>query len=239
MIQMVVFDMAGTVVRDENEVEMCFLEAAENQAVVAPKEKILAMMGWSKRLVFETLLQEQLGAEAPDLQQRVDAAYGEFCRVLENHYKTQPVAPTDGCLECFDWLRSHEVRIALTTGFYRKVTDIILRKLGWDQGLDKNYMGGENTTIQVSITSDQVSMGRPAPYMIHKAMAMLGVIDVRQVVKVGDTPVDLEAGKNAGCGLTLGVTNGTHTAQQLSAVENDGLLGSLLELKDKLSERLS
>jgi phosphoglycolate phosphatase-like HAD superfamily hydrolase len=70
--------------------------------------------------------------------------------------------------------------------------------------------------------------------MIQKAMYRLGVTDSKQVITVGDTPSDIEAGINAGCLLSLGVTNGTHTREQLLQHSHDGLLDSLSELKDKI-----
>ena len=233
-VELAVLDMAGTTVRDQGEVEACFLDAAEQSGVEASRDRIVAMMGWSKRRVFEALLTAQLGADAVDLTARIDAAYAEFRRILEHHYATAPVVPADGCLECFDWLRRRGIAIALTTGFYRKVTDLILRRLGWDQGLDERRVGTRDSLIQVSVTSDEVAHGRPAPDMIRRAMELTGVADPSRVVKVGDTPSDLQAGVAAECGLTLGVTKGTHTAEQLAEHPNDGLIGSLHELPERI-----
>ena len=42
-------------------------------------------------------------------------------------------------------------------------------------------------------------------------MKRLGVTDAKRVIKIGDTPSDLKAGRNAGCLLSLGLTNGTHS----------------------------
>jgi phosphonatase-like hydrolase len=233
-IHLVVFDMAGTTVADRGEVQACFLQAAEHTGLRASRERVLSMMGWSKRRVFETLWAEQLGPDAPERADRIETSYGHFRRILEQHYRTMPVRPTEGCLECFGWLRSEGIAIALTTGFYRKVADIILHRLGWDRGLNARHVGTGDTTIQASVCSDEVPSGRPAPDMIHRAMALLGIVDVRGVVKVGDTQSDLHAGRSAGCGLTLAVTNGTHTAEQLGAYPNDGLLRSLHDLRPRL-----
>ena len=125
----------------------------------------------------------------------------------------------------------------MNTGFYRKVTDIILNRLAWDKGLDNNYIGSEYSIIQVSVTPDEIynNQGRPAPYMIQKAMYKLGIKDSKQVIHIGDTPVDLAAGINANCLLSLAVTNGTHTREQLQQYPNDGLLDSLLELPKIIS----
>jgi phosphoglycolate phosphatase-like HAD superfamily hydrolase len=66
-------------------------------------------------------------------------------------------------------------------------------------------------------------------------MALLGAEDVRRVATIGDTPSDLQAGRNAGCGWTLGITSGSHTREQLAAYPNDGLIPTLAQLKDILS----
>ena len=48
------------------------------------------------------------------------------------------------------------------------------------------------------------------------APALAGVDRPGRVVKVGDTPSDLEEGLAASCGLVVGVTHGTHTREQLT-----------------------
>jgi phosphonatase-like hydrolase len=152
--------------------------------------------------------------------------------ILEDHYKASDVFPTDGCLEIFDYLRKNNIKIALTTGFYRKVTNIILEKLGWLDGLDLNYVNiSGKSVIDVSVSSDEVQKGRPEPYMIQKAMKLLGVADPYDVLNIGDTPSDLKSGVRAGCRLSLGVTNGTHSHDQLKFIRNDGLITSLKELR--------
>ncbi len=235
-VDLVVFDMAGTTVKDEDEVKRCFLEAASRTGLQAEAAKVVSMMGWPKRLVFETLWREQLGQTHPDYASKVEASFSQFREILEHHYKYQPVHPTEGCLELFAWLKSQGIKIALTTGFYREVTTIILHRLGWDLGLSDDYLGAANSVIQASLTPSEIfkDEGRPAPFMIQKAMYRLGVTDSQRVINIGDTPSDLAAGFNANCLLSLGVTNGTHTREQLADYPNDGLLSSLPELKAKI-----
>lgn len=230
-IELVVFDMAGTTVQDRHEVEMCFLEAASHTGLSVTPERVLALQGYSKIYVFELLWSEMIGEKHPDLKELVNNSYQVFCEILEHHYAVNNIFPTDGCIAMFEFLKQKNIKIALTTGFYRKVTNIILDKLGWFQGLDGQYLGDENTLIQVSIASDEVPKGRPEPYMIHKAMKMLGVNDSMKVINIGDTPSDLKSGIRAGCRKSLGVTNGTHTRQQLSLHRNDGLLNKVSDLK--------
>ncbi len=231
-IKLVVFDMAGTTVQDKKEVETCFARACAETGLAVSEERILALQGYSKIEVFRLLWEERIGQSHPEYDENVVYSYDYFRMILEDHYKASDIFPTEGCLEMFDFLRKNNIKIALTTGFYRKVTNIILEKLGWLDGLEFNYVNTSGkSVIDVSIASDEVQKGRPEPYMIQKAMKLMGVVDSYEVLNIGDTPSDLKSGVRAGCRLSLGVTNGTHTHDQLKFIRNDGLLTSLKELK--------
>jgi len=51
---------------------------------------------------------------------------------------------------------------------------------------------------------------------------------------VGDTPSDLEEGVSAGCGMVVGVTGGSHTADQLRPHPHTHLISSITELPQLL-----
>lgn len=236
--KLAIFDMAGTTVRDEREVESCIYEAALITGLQTTWSRVHEMNGIAKKLVFETLWKEAIGKEHPDYLAKVEESYATFREILEEHYLTQPVLPTEGAIETINWLRSKGVKIALNTGFYREVANIILGRLGWDQGLDERYMGSEGSFIDLSVTpSETGGKGRPHPDMIHYAMKMLDVERPVEVIKIGDAPVDILEGKSAGCLLTLGLTNGCHSRGELEAVIPDGLLDSLHELRSFLETR--
>ena len=163
--------------------------------------------------------------------------FQSFREILEEYYHRNPVVPTDGALEVFEWLRQRDIKVALNTGFYRIVTNIILNKLGWLAGLNAEYVGGVGSIIDFSIASDEVPLGRPEPFMIRKAMSVFGITDPKAVVKLGDTPVDLAEGRNAGCAASLAVVNGTHSRAELEVLDNDGLLLSIRELPAWLEQQ--
>jgi phosphonatase-like hydrolase len=224
-IKLVVFDMAGTTVLDLHEVEQCFRLAAVKNGLLSSDERILALQGYAKLYVFTLLWTEQLGEGDPRVKESAAKSYADFKEILENHYRTQPVYPTEGCLELFEALHARGIKIALTTGFYREVADIILGRLGWVPSLDAKE------GIHLSVTPDEVNgEGRPSPAMIQYAMEKLGITNLSEVINVGDTPVDLVFGKNAGVRMALGVCNGTHTREQLAAHPNDGLLDKISDL---------
>ena len=120
---------------------------------------------------------------------------------------------------CSSDLERH-IKVALNTGFTRVITDVILRRLNWVR----------SPLIDATVTSDEVPEGRPQPYMIEKIMGQFGISDPAEVIKVGDTEVDIREGRNAGCGLVIGVTTGAYTREQLSIFSPDKIIDSLSEL---------
>jgi phosphonatase-like hydrolase len=223
-VRLVVFDMAGTTVRDDDLVLTCFVAAAEQVGLSISREDLNARMGGSKRAVFEAFAQRQFGP-GPAADAARDRGYEVFRAVLEGAYERVGVEGIEGAEATFAWLRERGVRVALNTGFYRRVTDLIVDRLGWRSAVD------------AVVCDDDVREGRPAPYMIFEAMQRCGVHAVDEVVAVGDTPSDMIAGRNAGARAVVGVTSGSHTAATLRRHPATHVVGSVRELPEVL-ERL-
>ena len=82
------------------------------------------------------------------------------------------------------------------------------------------------------VTADDVVNGRPHPDMIFHAMEKLAVTDASEVIKIGDSAIDIEEGKAAGCYLTLGVTTGAQTFEQLKKANPNYIINSLTYLEE-------
>jgi phosphonatase-like hydrolase len=136
-------------------------------------------------------------------------------------YETDPsVCEVPGTSETFKILRGAGVKVALNTGFSRNIAQVIIDRLGWTT----------NGLIDASIASDEVTHGRPHPDMIWNLMVNVFVDDPLRVAKIGDTPVDLEEGENAGCGWLIGVTSGSHSREQLQNSPHTHLIDSVADL---------
>lgn len=239
-IQLAVFDMAGTTVRDQSEVENCFKKAADETGLPTTMDRIKDMQGIPKLIVVETLWHEAIGNSDPGYQQKVTDTYQRFTEILENHYKTEDVLPAEGAMEILTWMKDQGIKVCLTTGFYRKVTNIILDRLGWNVGLNQQYRAvSSSALIDLSLTPDETGRGRPHPDMINMAMDLLGIKESKLVLKIGDTPSDLLAGANAKVGFNLAVTNGTHSRAQLEAYPHDALLNSISEMPSVLGQLIN
>merc|ERR1711972_985174 len=80
---------------------------------------------------------------------------------------------------------------------------------------------GFDNMVDAWISSYDVKLGRPYPYMIHRLMERLEIENVKRVAKVGDSVRDIEEGRNAGCGLVVGVLSGADTLEALLAAGAD------------------
>ncbi|MFI6477415.1 phosphonatase-like hydrolase [Nonomuraea sp. NPDC050663] len=214
MIDLAVLDIAGTTVEEHGAVYVA-LEQAVRAAGGAPGVgDIQRWMGADKREAIAALLTLP-GAGAT----LVEATFADFRARLDHLYREQPPTPLPGVPEALARLREAGVKVALTTGFDRDVTSGLLKHLGWDQGV-----------LDAVVCVDDVAAGRPAPYMIFRAMELTGVRSTSRVLVAGDTTRDLEAGTNAGAGYVVGVLTGGLDATALGRARHTHLLSSVADL---------
>ena len=90
-------------------------------------------------------------------------------------------------LNCVAELRRRGILLAGTTGYFQEAADVCYAAAE-AQGYKPDFR----------ICADEVPAGRPAPWMIFRAMEALNVYPPTAVVKVGDTLVDIADGHNAG-----------------------------------------
>lgn len=218
--ELVVFDMAGTTVRDKGNVNDAFRSAFLESGISVSIADVDTVMGYRKIEAIEIILKKYLEAmeyDAASIQLIHDSFTSRMVSFYENDLDLSPLPQV---LETFSILKSKGFKIALNTGFTRVITDVILKRLGWDV----------SGIIDAVVCSDEVQEGRPHPFMIRKIMEQLGVSDSSKLVKVGDTSVDVLEGQFAGCGLVVAVTTGAYTREQLEEYQPDYIIDSLQEL---------
>lgn len=223
-IDLACLDMAGTTI-DEGGLVYQVLESTVAEATDrdVPAELLGQWKGTSKREAIAGLLR---GLGAPSDDATVDGTFATFQSRLIDTYRSTPPAPIEGVLDLLAALRADGVRVALQTGYSADIAAAILDGLGWTVGPD------ESSTVDAIVTSDQVAMSRPAPYLIFHCMEATGVVDVSRVLVAGDTPNDVLAGHRAGAGLVVGVLTGSFGAGALSDHPDTHVLPSLADAAD-------
>ena len=204
-VDLIVFDMAGTTVRDDDTVNRCLRDALAGAGVDATRAAVNAEMGTPKPHAIRTLLGRYRGhaAATDDAVRRV---HDDFMARMLRHYREDPsVGECEGASDVFTWCHRHGILTALDTGFDRTIAEAIVARLGWrERGL-----------LDATVTSDEVPRGRPYPDMIHRLMAVTGVSDPRRVMKVGDTPADIVQGHAGECRYVVAATYGSHAEAEL------------------------
>lgn len=221
-IRLAIFDMAGTTVHDENFVTQALCDALTQAGYPGVKiESANAVMGLPKPVAISSLLAEYYPGQHSD--ETIEAIHSTFLASMIRFYQEAPgIKEIEGATATFLRLKEMGIKVGLDTGFSRDITDIIIDRLGWRT----------NGILDVSVTSDEVANGRPHPDMIYKAMELLHIDDVKMVAKIGDTPVDLQEGHSAACGLVIGVWSGAARRETLEQYPHSVLLPSITEVPD-------
>ena len=124
----------------------------------------------------------------------------------------------DHVVETVASLREMGIKIGSTTGYTSAMMELVIPKAA-EQGYSPDFC----------IAPDQTVKGRPYPYMIWNNLMQFEISSPRQAVKVGDTIVDIEEGKNADC-WTVGVIMGS---SELGLTREEAAILSECELKER------
>ncbi len=220
-IQLVVFDMAGTTVDEDNLVYKTVHLALERAGYKTPLENVLLLAAGKEKLQAITdVLTALAGTQKAETEAPV--IFEDFKGLLDGAYARHTAKPMPGATTVFEKLKARGIGVVLNTGYNRQTADNLLRQLGW---LDAPF-------IDLTVTASEVTHGRPHPEMIQVAMKKCGVTDPATVAKIGDSIVDIEEGLNAGCGLVAGITTGAQTEEQLRTAKPTHVFHSLEELLD-------
>lgn len=211
---MAVFDMAGTTIDDGGAVYEALRGSVQEAGASVSAPDLQAWMGTDKVAAITALL--GLGGVSAD-DSLVARTFERFRSLLADAYSSTPPVAFDGVVDALAALRGRGIKVALSTGFDRSVVASLLPALGWTVG------PLASDTVDAIVTTSDVSAGRPAPYLIHRAMEATGVVSVARVLAAGDTIVDLEAARNAGA-IAVGVLTGALDEAALSAGPFDYIL---------------
>ncbi len=203
-IKAVIFDWAGTMI-DYG----CF--APVESLVCVFKEKGICLterqargpMGIEKKQHIRTLCrlttvmkqwQQQYGC--PPDEKDIDELYNRFEHLLSD-LQSRYATAVPGFPELFMALKKKGIKIGSTTGYSKKIMER-LRK----EAMLKNYCPDS------IVTPDDVTKGRPFPWMCFKNMENMEVYPPLSCIKVGDTISDIKEGLNAGI-WSIGIIKGS------------------------------
>jgi len=228
--KLVVFDLSGTTVEDDNAVAKSLHQAAIEYGLQVPLCEFEKTIGTNKIHLYQYHLALSKGqtigfedferTKFPELEDEAMKIFERYSVIMLDYYNHH-VKAISGTEDVFKWLHANNIKIATDTGFHRDINNAIMTGLQWlNDGLI-------DLAVDVETTD---GVGRPAPYMIFHAMKTLGIQSVHEVIKIGDTPADLLSGYNAGCVGNIGVLSGANNKATLLEYPHTHIINDITEL---------
>ncbi|MCU1529499.1 MAG: family hydrolase, partial [Frondihabitans sp.] len=118
MIDLAVFDMAGTTIDDGGTVYAALRGAVTNAGATVSDPDLQAWMGTDKVAAITALLGLG-GVPATAAASLVESTFADFKALLASSYTSNPPVAFDGVEEALATLRGRGIKVALTTGFDR------------------------------------------------------------------------------------------------------------------------
>lgn len=220
MIKMVVFDMAGTTIDEDNMVYKCVTKAFMDHQINVELETVLIHGAGKEKLdAIRTVYTEVLN-EIPD-ENIAHQIYDTFSALLTDAYNTMQMKLFEGVKSLLYFLHKRDIKVVFNTGYTHDVATSILKKVDIMPGRD----------IDLLVTADMVAHSRPSPDMIQYALHQYQ-IKPWECIKVGDSVVDIEEGKNAKVKYSIGITTGAQSKDILITASPDFIIDHLRDLID-------
>ncbi len=236
-ISLIVFDLSGTTVEDNNAVAKSLHQAAQEFNLNVSLGDFEKTIGTNKIHLYQFMIARTNGHKVeidqlekyhfPEYLDNALKIFERYSVIMVDYYKNN-VQAMPGAEEAFKWCHDNSIKVATDTGFHRDVNTAILQGLKWhERGLVDLSLDVEDTN----------GVGRPSPYLIFKAMQTLGVQSVREVIKIGDTPADLLSGYNSGCVGNIGVLSGANSLKTLQKYPHTHIIKSVKDLPRLVGEQ--
>jgi HAD superfamily hydrolase (TIGR01509 family) len=211
----VIFDVDGTLA-DSLEyyygMACDFVELAGAPPV--SRERVFELMGRGERDLLRKLFPKGFPDLDATLARVVRERLGFWLRRM-----SEETEPLDGCVDLLHRLHGGGWRLGIATSSGRALPY-----------LDR---WGVRHLFDAIVGREDVSKRKPDPESIARCVNELGVAPA-DAVYVGDSPVDIEAGRAAGV-HTIGVLTGTSSREVLAAVSPDYILESATGLEAVLA----
>ena len=197
MIKACIFDLGGTIVDRYSLTSLLSLKKLFiNRGITLNNNLLLKGVGMNNQehilniLNDKTILNKWLKRyndypDEYDVKVLLNELKREQCSYSENIIDILPETR-----ECIDYLGFNYIKTGCTTGFDKENIKVIQNKLELNDIYLDCFISSEGT--------------KPCPFMIQENMKRLEISNPTEVMKIDDSTVGIEEGKNAGC-ITVAV----------------------------------
>ncbi len=211
------FDLDGTLI-DSVPAYTKMLEIIVSRLNLNPASKeVVAELMKGGLAAWEILIPEEMKGRKEELREQIMEIGMEAGReIFLNEVRLIP-----GSTEVFSQLSTNKIKIGMVTSTHAKFLDGKLVPLK-EKGIDE--------LIDVVITIEDAPNVKPAPDPLIECALRLGVAEEKSVY-VGDSHIDIRAGKAAGM-MTVGVLTGIDNYETLEKEGPDMIVDSVFDLRD-------
>ncbi len=219
IVDAVVFDLDGTLI-DSVQVHFKVLNTAFERLGLPQVSWANAMKAAKEGLFdWDLVLTNENNARRDEIMARCIEIIAE----IQSEMLRKNVRPIKGTVEILREIEAAGIKMALVTSTQKRY---IMDKLHpFDEA-------GVAHLFEVIITTDDVPAKKPAPAPLIECGRRLE-LSTDKMVYVGDSHVDIRAGKAAGM-RTIGVLTGMDDYGTLAAEGPDAILESIIDLREKI-----
>ncbi|RZD41595.1 MAG: hypothetical protein CXT73_04660 [Methanobacteriota archaeon] len=222
-ISLLICDMPGTIINEKGIVYKSLFNTLSKLGYDPSETDVSKWAGLNKKQVlYSEIYNKTIPQGTQNISWRVKEA--ERClleELTEQYFNQSNVELIDeNLLGLFERARMNGIKIALNTDYPKKFQEMIVDHFNLEKHIDG------------FISSEEVKHGRPYPYMIHNLMERYDIINSINVAKIGDTINDIKEGKNAHCGVTVGVLSGYENKENLLKSGADVVVNKITDLNN-------
>jgi pyrophosphatase PpaX len=196
-VKAVLFDLDGTLVDSSEAIVNVVEKVLELKGLTCSRAKVARMIGLPLENIF--------GVLAPNLsEQEIWQLVHEYRKYyMAHHLENTAIHPSAQMV--LRRLKAKSFKLGIITSKYREPVMDVLSHFGVSELFD------------VVVTGYEVIRHKPAPDIVLEAAKRLGV-DPKECVVVGDSPLDVQAGKRAGS-FTVALLSTAYTRKQLESAK--------------------
>lgn len=211
-IKLVIFDLDGTLVDAYKAIAQSLNRSLkELNYPLASEDEIRRQVGWGQRYLMECFVKK-------DDIDRALSIYRQYHKQdLKSGLKFLP-----GAKELLIDLKNQNFNLAVASNRPTRFSQTILKQLNIQKMID-----------YVLCPEEGIKPKPSADILLHVLRKF--ELNSHQAVYVGDMPIDIEAGKNAGI-TTIGVSTGSSTKEELKAAQPDYILEKISEVRNILEK---
>ena len=209
-IKGVIFDLDGTLIDSYQAIYLSFHYTYINMGLQPLSfDEVKRAVGYGLSNTFSDLLGEE----------RVPEALRLFRQKYEEVYR-QNTYLLPGARTVLEALQERKIKLAIATNKLGRFSREIFQYFGMDK------------LFAIILGDEDVLQNKPHPEMLFHAMEKMGLRN-EEVVFIGDSPIDIQTGKNANVRV-FAIPTGVTTREELEEAQPTLILNSLLDLLNHL-----